>query len=139
MRLRYVEAVLSEEDINALKEKVGEPSIKDAISKAVDHFLKCKCSEAQKKVTPVKEIPSLRGMEAKKVAESRNISELRNAYLQMGLGNINFRKNQQNQALKYYETALNIFRQLGDKQGEIAAREKINNINKNNANGPNRI
>jgi len=41
MRIIHVQSVLPEEDVIALKQKTGESSIKDAIAKAVYHYLKC--------------------------------------------------------------------------------------------------
>ena len=41
MKLVHVQSVLPHEDVIALKEKTGEPSIKEAISKAVYHYLRC--------------------------------------------------------------------------------------------------
>ncbi len=41
MKLVHVQSVLPQEDIIALKDKTGESSIKDAISKAVYHYLRC--------------------------------------------------------------------------------------------------
>jgi len=40
-RFVHVQSVLPQEDVIALKEKSGESSIKEAISKAVYHYLKC--------------------------------------------------------------------------------------------------
>ena len=40
-KLIHVQSVLPQEDIMALKEKTGESSIKEAISKAVYHYLIC--------------------------------------------------------------------------------------------------
>jgi hypothetical protein len=37
----HVQSVLPQEDVIALKEKAHESSIKEAISKAVYHYLKC--------------------------------------------------------------------------------------------------
>ena len=37
----YVQSVLPQEDVIALKNKTGESSIKDAIAKAVYHYLRC--------------------------------------------------------------------------------------------------
>ncbi len=37
----HVQSILPKEDVIALKEKSGESSIKEAISKAVYHYLKC--------------------------------------------------------------------------------------------------
>ena len=42
MKIVHVQSVLPQEDVVALKEKTGESSIKEAISKAVYHYLKCK-------------------------------------------------------------------------------------------------
>lgn len=41
MRFVHVQSVLPQEDVVALKEKTGESSVKEAISKAVYHYLKC--------------------------------------------------------------------------------------------------
>ncbi|HEY9207310.1 MAG TPA: DUF5371 family protein [Candidatus Methanoperedens sp.] len=41
MKIVHVQSVLPLEDVIALKEKTGESSIKEAISKAVYHYLKC--------------------------------------------------------------------------------------------------
>jgi len=41
MKLVHIQSVLPEEDVIALKEKAHESSIKEAISKAVYHYLKC--------------------------------------------------------------------------------------------------
>ena len=41
MKFVHVQSVLPKEDIIALKEKTGEASIKDAITKAVYHYLQC--------------------------------------------------------------------------------------------------
>lgn len=41
MKIVHVQSVLPQEDVIALKEKTGESSIKEAISKAVYHYLKC--------------------------------------------------------------------------------------------------
>ncbi len=40
MKIVHVQSVLPHEDVMALKEKTGESSIKEAISKAVYHYLK---------------------------------------------------------------------------------------------------
>jgi translation initiation factor 2 beta subunit (eIF-2beta)/eIF-5 len=42
MNLVHVQSLFPQEDIIALKEKAHESSIKEAISKAVRHYLKCK-------------------------------------------------------------------------------------------------
>jgi len=41
MKFVHVQSVLPQEDVIALKVKSGETSIKEAISKAVYHYLKC--------------------------------------------------------------------------------------------------
>lgn len=41
MKLVHVQSVLPQEDILALKDKTGESSIKEAIYKAVYHYLQC--------------------------------------------------------------------------------------------------
>ncbi len=41
MKFVHVQSVLPQEDVILLKEKSGESSIKEAISKAVYHYLKC--------------------------------------------------------------------------------------------------
>ncbi len=40
-KIVHVQSVMPYEDTIALKEKTGEPSIKEAISKAIYHYLKC--------------------------------------------------------------------------------------------------
>lgn len=45
MKIVHVQSVLPQEDVIALKEKTGESSIKEAISKAVYHYLKCNNEE----------------------------------------------------------------------------------------------
>lgn len=41
MKIVHVQSVLPQEDVIALKEKTGESSVKEAIAKAVYHYLKC--------------------------------------------------------------------------------------------------
>lgn len=41
MKFVHVQSVLPKEDVIALKQKSGETSIKDAITKAVYHYLRC--------------------------------------------------------------------------------------------------
>ncbi len=41
MKLVHVQSVLPQEDVIALKDKTGESSIKEAIYKAVYHYLQC--------------------------------------------------------------------------------------------------
>ncbi len=45
-KIVHVQSVLPYEDSIALKQKTGETSIKEAISKAVYHYLKCNDSDA---------------------------------------------------------------------------------------------
>ncbi len=45
MKIVHVQSVLPLEDVSALKAKTGESSVKEAISKAVYHYLKCKDRE----------------------------------------------------------------------------------------------
>lgn len=41
MRFVHVQSLLPQEDVIALKNKTGESSVKDAIAKAVYHYLRC--------------------------------------------------------------------------------------------------
>jgi hypothetical protein len=41
MKFVHVQSVLPQEDVIALKKKTGESSVKEAISTAVYHYLKC--------------------------------------------------------------------------------------------------
>ncbi len=41
MKIVHIQSVLPEDIVIALKQKSGEPSIKEAISKAVYHYLRC--------------------------------------------------------------------------------------------------
>ena len=41
MKIVHIQSVLPQEDVIALKEKAHESSIKEAISKAVYHYLEC--------------------------------------------------------------------------------------------------
>lgn len=45
MKIVHVQSVLPQEDVIALKEKAQESSVKEAISKAVYHYLKCSKEE----------------------------------------------------------------------------------------------
>lgn len=44
-KIVHVQTVLTEEDINALKQKTGESSTKEALSKAVTHYLECEYTQ----------------------------------------------------------------------------------------------
>lgn len=59
-KIMHAQTVLSEEDIEALKKKTGEPNTKDALAKAVEHYLECDYT----KVDPNKRL--------KEVMEKRN-------------------------------------------------------------------
>lgn len=41
MKLVHIQSVLPKEDVIALKQKTGETSVKDALSKAIYHYLEC--------------------------------------------------------------------------------------------------
>jgi len=47
-KIVHVQSVLPYEDALALKKKTGESSIKEAISKAIYHFLECQDSDREK-------------------------------------------------------------------------------------------
>ncbi len=46
-KIMHVQTVLVVEDIEALKMKTGEPSTKDALAKAVAHFLECEYTQTE--------------------------------------------------------------------------------------------
>jgi hypothetical protein len=46
-KIMHVQTVLVVEDIEALKEKTGETNIKDALSKAVQHYLECEYTKVE--------------------------------------------------------------------------------------------
>jgi len=41
VKIVHAQTVITEDDLKALKEKTGEPSTKDAIAKAIEHYLTC--------------------------------------------------------------------------------------------------
>ena len=43
----HAQTVLTMEDIEALKQKTGESSTKDALAKAVTHYLECEYTQVQ--------------------------------------------------------------------------------------------
>ncbi len=47
VKIMHAQTVLTIEDIEALKHKTGESSTKDAISKAVTHYLECEYTQAE--------------------------------------------------------------------------------------------
>jgi hypothetical protein len=46
-KIMHVQTVLLLDDIEALKTKTGESSTKDALAKAVQHFLDCEYTQAE--------------------------------------------------------------------------------------------
>ncbi len=46
-KIMHAQTVLTVEDIEALKLKTGENSTKDALSKAVTHYLQCEYTQAE--------------------------------------------------------------------------------------------
>jgi hypothetical protein len=46
-KILHVQTVLMEEDIEALKSKTGESTTKDAITKAVNHYLECEYTKVE--------------------------------------------------------------------------------------------
>ena len=47
-KIVHVQSVLPYEDTMALKKKTGESSVKEAISKAIYHYLKCQDSDSDR-------------------------------------------------------------------------------------------
>lgn len=41
VKIVHAQTVITEDDLKALKEKTGESSTKDAIAKAIEHYLTC--------------------------------------------------------------------------------------------------
>ncbi|MDD5474598.1 MAG: DUF5371 family protein [Candidatus Methanoperedens sp.] len=46
-KIMHVQTVLMVEDIEALKQKTGETSTKDALAKAVQHYLECEYTHVE--------------------------------------------------------------------------------------------
>lgn len=46
-KIMHAQTVLTTEDIEALKQKAGESSTKDAIAKAVSHYLECEYTKVE--------------------------------------------------------------------------------------------
>lgn len=46
-KIMHVQTVLMVEDIEALKTKTGETSTKDALARAVSHFLECEYTQEE--------------------------------------------------------------------------------------------
>ena len=47
VKIMHAQTVLTEDDIEALKTKTGETSTKDAIAKAVSHYLECEYTKVE--------------------------------------------------------------------------------------------
>jgi len=47
-RLVHAQTILENDQLNELKERTGETATKDAISKAIDHYLECKDTKGKK-------------------------------------------------------------------------------------------
>jgi hypothetical protein len=47
VKIMHAQTVLTVDDIERLKEKTGEISTKDALAKAVSHFLDCEYTEVE--------------------------------------------------------------------------------------------
>ena len=48
MKLVHAQTILLQDDLDKLKERSGEQATKDAISKAVEHYLKCSHTKDKK-------------------------------------------------------------------------------------------
>lgn len=46
-KIMHAQTVLTVEEIEALKQKTGESSTKDAISKAIGHYLECEYTQVE--------------------------------------------------------------------------------------------
>ncbi len=46
-KIMHAQTVLTVDDIEALKQKTGESSTKDAIAKAVTHYLECEYTQVE--------------------------------------------------------------------------------------------
>ena len=47
VKIVHAQTVLTVDDIEALKVKTGEPNTKDALSKAVQHYLECEYTDVK--------------------------------------------------------------------------------------------
>ncbi|MDW7728227.1 MAG: DUF5371 family protein [Candidatus Methanoperedens sp.] len=47
VKIMHVQTVLLVEDIEALKQKTGESNTKDALSRAVSHYLECEYTQVE--------------------------------------------------------------------------------------------
>ena len=46
-KIMHAQTVLTTDDIDALKQKTGESSTKDALAKAVTHYLECEYTQVE--------------------------------------------------------------------------------------------
>ncbi|MBU4373186.1 MAG: DUF5371 domain-containing protein [Euryarchaeota archaeon] len=46
-KIMHAQTVLTTEDIEALKQKTGESSTKDAVAKAVKHYIECEYTQVE--------------------------------------------------------------------------------------------
>ncbi len=46
-KIMHVQTVIVEDDLEALKKKTGETATKDALAKAVHHYLDCEYTQAE--------------------------------------------------------------------------------------------
>ncbi len=128
MRLIHVQTVLPVEDVEKLKKTTSEVSTKEALAKAIYHYLECAYrDENMHKVKLEKALDSRKQKPAATINRA-SAGPKGLAQSQMELGGIHASRSEWHQSLRCYRTALNIFRQLGDKQGELTVLSKMNNI-----------
>jgi hypothetical protein len=70
-KIMHVQTVLTMDDIEALKVKTGEPSTKDALAKAVQHFLDCEYTHEENMWT--KKLERVVKKRVKEQSEEENI------------------------------------------------------------------
>jgi hypothetical protein len=46
-KIIHVQTVVTEEDLEALKQKAGETSTKEALTKAISHYLECEYTKVE--------------------------------------------------------------------------------------------
>ncbi|HIH45000.1 MAG TPA: DUF5371 domain-containing protein [Candidatus Methanoperedenaceae archaeon] len=46
-KIMHAQTVLTDEDLSALKQKTGEKNTKDALAKAVQHYLECEYTQVK--------------------------------------------------------------------------------------------
>ena len=47
IKIMHAQTVLTEDDVEALKQRTGEDSAKDAVAKAVAHYLECEYTNVE--------------------------------------------------------------------------------------------